>query len=418
VDIYARWLDAGVFPDRLMDSVTSDRAVVMEMVYGTIKRKRMLEWVARRLVKHRADPRAMPYLMIGLYQLLVMDHVADHATVNETVEAAKNDAGFRAKGRRRDAANFINAVLREALRRRELLESELKEQTIGIRESHPDILVERWTRVFDAQRTLDLCRWNNGRPDVVLRLNRHRTDADTFLGQLRSAGIEAVPHSLQPATHLVMPRGVHVDGLPGYAEGLFSVQDPSTAVAVDLLDPQPGEAVLDACAAPGGKTFMIAERMLGQGRLVAMDSRQNRVALLTENLARMGYDAVEAVHADASCSADMEKAGGPFDRILLDVPCTNTGVLRRRPDARWRFSKENLASLRTVQRGLLKSAARHLRTGGTIVYSTCSLEPEECSKLVASWLRHRPEFTLQESASLFPPESLTDGVYAAVLQKK
>jgi 16S rRNA (cytosine967-C5)-methyltransferase len=183
-----------------------------------------------------------------------------------------------------------------------------------------------------------------------------------------------------------------------------------------MLDPQPGEAILDACAAPGGKTAMIAERLQGRGRLVAVDAQESRCRRLEENLRRMRAGAVEVVCADMRDTLQHNAANATlFDRILLDVPCSNTGVLRRRPDARWRFAADKLTDLGRLQTALLDASARRLRPGGVLVYSTCSLEPEENSRGIAAWIATHAAFRLERDQLLFPPATGCDGAYAARL---
>jgi 16S rRNA (cytosine967-C5)-methyltransferase len=208
--------------------------------------------------------------------------------------------------------------------------------------------------------------------------------------------------------------------LPGYNEGWFAVQDPSTALAVDLLRPQPGERILDACAAPGGKTLMMAELMEHRGLLVAMDSSAERLERLRENLARFGDVFVRVAEGRADDSSSLKHVLPPdardgFDGILLDAPCTNTGVLRRRPDARWRFSLPRLQAAVQKQRALLGALAGVIAPGGRMVYSTCSLEPEENEEQVRSWLEQHPAFSMEEERALRPPDSGTDGAYATRL---
>jgi len=197
-----------------------------------------------------------------------------------------------------------------------------------------------------------------------------------------------------------------------------AIHDPATAMAVDLLDPQPGERVLDACASPGGKTALIADRTGSAGHIVACDVHADRIALLQDTLTRLKLPDVEVV------KADLRKHGlpepliqEPFDGILLDVPCSNTGVLRRRPDARWRFDPDRLGRTVALQRALLDRMAALLTPGGRLVYSTCSLEPEENEEQIAQWLQEHPEFRQRESRSCFPPETQTDGAFAAVLER-
>jgi 16S rRNA (cytosine967-C5)-methyltransferase len=211
-----------------------------------------------------------------------------------------------------------------------------------------------------------------------------------------------------------------VPDLPGYAEGAFAVQDPSTAAAVNLLDPRPGERILDACAAPGGKTVAVADVLAGNGSVVAMDLHRDRLALLRDSMKRTRCRGVDVVRGNASRPEDVDRVSGgeAFDRILLDVPCSNTGVLRRRPDARWRFTTERLGDLVRRQRAILDGAAPFLKPGGTLVYSTCSLEPEEGPDQVNTWLRGNSRFEHVATSSLFPPDSGTDGIFAAAVRRR
>jgi 16S rRNA (cytosine967-C5)-methyltransferase len=407
--IVARWLKSEEFPNRLLPADLPERALVLELVYGVVRWKRLLEWVAARRARHLPEPGLRSLLLLGLYQLLIMTEIEPYAAVNETVEAVK--------GRHNQAAaDFVNAVLRGVLREKDAILRELKKQPLGVQQSHPEILIERWRRVFGLEAVRRLCAWNNTRPEVVIHVNSLKISRTDYLALLRSKGIDLKDQQMGASGCLTMPRGVRVEFLPGYAEGLFLVVDPSVLGAVAQLAPQPGEEVLDACAAPGGKTFLLAEAMRGQGRLVAMDLHNDRLARLRENLQRLGCaDFVTVVQANAMNVTD--EAGGPFDRILLDVPCSNTGVLRRRPDARWRFTEARLARLVRTQRALLERLAGLLKPGGRLVYSTCSLEPEEDEALVAAFLKGRHEFKRISEHKIFPPKARTDGAYVALLGK-
>ncbi len=407
--VVARWMASGEFPNRLIPDGAPERALVMELVYGVVRWKRLLEWVAAARVHHMPEPGLRALLLVGLYQLLVLTEIEPYAAVNETVEAAK-----RAHGQA--AADFVNALLRSVLRDREAVRRALKQQPLGIRESHPEVLVERWSRVFGADAARRLCAWNNTRPDVVIHVNSLKISRQDYLALLREKGIELADRQRGASGCLAMPRGVRVESLPGYEQGFFLVADPSVLGAVAQLDPRPGERVLDACAAPGGKTFLIAEAMRGQGQLVAMDLHRDRIARLRENLRRLGCDQfVTVVQANAMNVTD--ELGAPFDRILLDAPCTNTGVLRRRPDARWRFSEARLTKMVRAQGALLERLAGLLKPGGRLVYSTCSLEPEEDEGRVAAFLKGRPEFKRVSERKLFPPKARADGAYVAALEK-
>ena len=410
--IVSQWFQTGDFPDRLIESVDENRPFITEVVLGIARHRRMLQWVVERCVPNRPRNDVLACLMVGIYQLLMMDTVAEYAAVNETVEAVKH-------GRSRSSTGLVNGVLRRVGRERKEITRDIATQPLAIRQSHPDILVQRWLHAFGETGTEELCAWNNTRPSVTLVPGKPNTTITEILDLLRSQGIDAEPHSCFPRRSLVLPHGVRVAGLPGFDVGLFNVQDPSTLVAVDLLDPQSGERVLDACAAPGGKTVAIGRRMGNCGEVVAMDLHDGRLARLRENIDRMGLTSVEVIQGDAT-GEDIALVVGeePFDRILLDVPCTNTGVLRRRPDARWRFSSERQSKLVVSQQTMLDHTAALLKPGGVLVYSTCSLEPEEGRDLVRVWLDKHPDFALIESTGIFPPETRSDGIYAASICRK
>jgi len=408
-DIVAQWIKTEEFPDRLIARVDKDRAFIMEMVFGIARQRRLLEWVIGRCAERPPDVDVMACLLVGIYQLLLLDDVEDYAAVNETVEAVKAGPVPRSAG-------FVNGVLRTVLRERARIRDEILKLSPGIRWSHPDVLVDRWIRNFGEPKALALCQWNNSRPQVTLRPNLRKIGAPELLRSLRDAGIAAEPHPYLPDLFINLPHGAGVMELPGFAQGAFSVQDPSTALSVDLLDPQPGERVLDACAAPGGKTLVAAEKMKGRGVLVAMDVVEERLARVRENVLRLGLDCVQVVCGDATSPNLGAVCGNErFDRIILDVPCSNTGVLRRRPDARWRFSLTRLAQLMKIQRAMLDNVIGVLKPGGRLVYSTCSLEPQEGAMLVEAWLAAHPEYSLLQSVALFPPDTQTDGIYAAAL---
>lgn len=415
--ILAAWLQSGEIPARMLEGVEADRAFVTELVHGVVRWHRPLTWIRSRFARRKPPHPVEAVLLVGLYQLLMMDHVQEFAAVHETVEAAKMEAGA-------GSGRFVNAVLRrvQAEGRKTLLDA-LAKRPPAVRLSHPDTLFERWTNHFGESRAIALCEWNNRRPDVVVRVNTARVAFDDGVAAFRKAGVEIEPHPADPSRFLVIPRGASVSALPGFAEGWFYVQDPSTAVAPDLLAATPGERVLDACAAPGGKTAILAEAMRGEGTLVAMDVSADRIATLRKNLGRLGWNAARVVEAHAAKPAQVSDAlaaaGAPaqFDAILLDVPCTNTGVIRRRPDARWRFSPRRLEKACYMQKAILAGAASFLAPGGRLVYSTCSIEPDENERQIEAWLAAHPEFSLVATRNLFPPESGTDGAFAALLRK-
>jgi 16S rRNA (cytosine967-C5)-methyltransferase len=309
-----------------------------------------------------------------------MPDAPDFAAGNETVAAAK------ASGREKRLDRVVNGVLRNLLRRRDEFEAKLAAAPLAERESYPNALVRRWVERYGEEKAEALAKWHN-RP------------AETWLAY-RDGRFEKLPH------------GRKVTDAEGFAEGAFVVQDPATASAVELLDVAPGQSVLDFCAAPGGKTAQIAWRLDGTGRLVAQEVNPRRLARLRQNLARLRLASIEVVQT-------ISQSSNPpiiqFDRVLVDAPCSNTGVLRRRPDARWRWDADHLVQLVGLQAQILDAAAAFVAPGGRLVYSTCSNEPEENSEQAAAFLARHPGFTLVREVESVPFESGEDGAYAVAL---
>jgi len=374
-----------------------------------------LRWVIGRYIK--TPPRAIveACLLTSAYQLLFMDNTEAYAVLNESVRIAKKAASEK-------DGHFVNAVLRNIQRELDDIKERIPRLPDPVRLSHPESLLTRWENQYGREMAISLCEWNNQPAFVTIHPVLERISFKDYLQQLRKAGIAAQPHPFLPDQFIQLPHGHKIHDLPGYAEGLFTVQDPATYMAVDLLKPLPGEVILDACSAPGGKAMLMAERMKNSGQLIAMDLHVDRLALLTENIKRMNYDFITPAHGNAARLDESEvvkqwvKDG--FDAILVDVPCSNTGVIRRRPDARWRFSKTRQKKLLKTQVQILYSASQNLRTGGRIVYSTCSLEPEENLDQINRWLENNLDFMMEEHRLLLPPESQTDGAFAALLRSR
>jgi len=388
--ILTRWLETFDFPDRMIPS-GENHAFITDLLYTTIRRYRTLEWALQQFVAKMPRGETEAALLIGAAQILFMPSVVEYAAVNETVAAAKLTS--------KQAAGLVNAVLRNLIRQREPLMAQLAQQPLGIRASHPDSLITRWLTRFGETEVAALCDWNNQPAEIFLAW---RPGAET------------------PFTPL--PRGTRIESLPAYAEGHFIVQDPATAAAIDLMQVKPGHNVLDACAAPGGKTVQLAWRMntpQASGRLVALDLYEDRLATLRENLARTRQTAnVSVAQASLADDTDTIRATyGLFDRILLDVPCSNTGVLRRRPDARWRWTTKRMKKLCETQARLLEAAHALLAPGGRIIYSTCSLEPEENRKQITAFRKAHPEVICTGIEERIPTRSQTDGIFACALER-
>ena len=391
----------------------ADRRLCQELAYGVVRWQGTLDWlIARKTGARPQKPVLQDLLRLGLYQIFWLGRIPNHAAVHETVELAKQ-RGFNTQ------AGFINAVLRGYLREFDAtkgLLADLKAQHPHLGYSHPEWLVARWQGRWGAARTAELMEWNNTPPKVFARVNTLKADPGKLLTQWREEGVEYdFVRRDWIEENLVFELKAHppLAWLASFQQGLFYVQDPSTLLAVGMLDPQPGESVLDLCAAPGGKLTAIAQRMRNEGCLLAHDTTPERLGLVEQNCARLGVTCVETA-LPATLNAP---PSGPFDRILIDAPCSNTGVMRRRVDLRWRLRPEEIGRLRSVQGELLRQAAALLKPGGTLVYSTCSFEPEENGEVVDEFLAGHPELRLAGSRELLPFVDEVDGTYVVKMSR-
>ena len=392
-----------------------DRALVTELFYGVLRRLTELDFLIARLRDGAVDDDTRAVLRLGLFQLF-HTRMPSFAIVKETVALSRRAGGL------------VNAVLRRADREREVLRAALEAAPAAVRTSHPEFLLEKWTANFGADAVAKLTAWNNLPAPVVLRANTLKATRDELLAsfspdvasgregdaetQLRAstperAGVCASPHPFHPLA-LQVPR-IPEEWLK---RGLCYVQDPSTLAACDMLDPQPGEKILDACAAPGGKTTYLAALMRNEGLVVACDLWESRVARLRENCHRLGARCVRALVRD-TMKESPELAPRSFDRILVDAPCSNTGVIRRRVDVRWRLSEEDFLRMPAQQLALLRRCAALLKPGGTLVYSTCSLEPEENEQVADEAARTIPGLRLHTTRHIRPWVDAVDGAFCA-----
>ena len=410
--VVARWLKTGEFPERLIADNVRDHAFVTDLVLTAVRRKRSLERALDRFVRKNPGPDVRAALLVGACQLLFMPDVADHAAISATVEAVRHLSRHR--------TGFANAVLRGVQRERDAILAELSAAPLPVRESHSDELVARWTAAFGAEEAARICAIDNlpaGTTLTVLPFT-DTAKAEALVERLRNAGVTARVHPLEPSA-IVLGHGVRVRDIPGFDEGGFAIQDAAPLTALRMLAPQPGETILDACAAPGGKTLQIAASVGETGRVIAADLHEDRLAPLRENIARCRFsDRVAVAVCDAANPAALAALlpdGRHPDAVLVDVPCSNTGVLRRRADARWRFSEKRLKALHDTQLAILEGVAT-LRPE-RIVYSTCSLEKEEDEDVVSEFLSKNGDYRLERSERLLPDDSPRDGAYAAILRR-
>lgn len=370
----------------------ADRRLLTQLVYGTIRRRATLDALLKAVVRRppsAVEPRVRDVLRLGVYQLAFLTHVPRHAAVDESVRLAGYVGSPQARG-------FVNGVLRRVA---ELVTDEFVEQPaadavptddgryrrlarplfpgvdsadyLALAFSYPKWLVDRWLRRYGPEESRRIAFWFNAPPPLWLRVNRLQTDRETYRLRLAARLIEAEPGEHPQSLRLV--EHLPVRSLPGYEDGDFTVQDHTAMLAASALGVRPGMRVLDLCAAPGGKATHLAELMDDRGRVVACDPDERRLALVTTQCRRLGLHAVEP----CLLGSDGEPPPGPFDAALVDVPCSNTGVLGRRPEARWRLRPADLDHLVRLQTRLLLQALDRVKPGGAVVYSTCSLEPEE-----------------------------------------
>lgn len=382
-----------------------DRGLLQELVYGVVRREMTLDWlIAQKSGGKPQKPLVQTLLRLGLYQMFWLDRVPGYAAVNETVEICK-------KSGLPQQARFINAVLRGYSREIDATKTKLQlfqRTQPALAYSHPAWLCERWERRWGRRKSNQLLEWNNSPPPTYARVNTLKSSPD----QLRASWEKEGVHFAETAFDWVAPGLIFkLEGHPPLAQlqtfqqGWFYIQDPSTVLAVTLLDPAPGEKILDVCAAPGGKTTLIAQRMQNQGKVLAEDLDDARLKLVRENAQRLGANCISVDR-----SGFLETM---FDRVLVDAPCSNTGVMRRRVELRWRIQPEEITRLAATQVTILNAAARRVRANGVLIYSTCSLEEEENQGVVREFLSENPQIRLEVQRELLPFIEGVDGAYCA-----
>lgn len=407
-------LDDGLRPVR----AGAEQALARELVYGVLRWYSRLAAVrdgllAKPLKARDADIGLL--ITVGLYQCIEL-RTPPHAAVAATAEVARTLGKAWAVG-------LVNAVLRRFLREQEALLA-AADADPATRYAHPPWLLERYRAAW-PQDWQQLLQANNGRPPMTLRVNRRRCTRAQYLGQLTAAGLAAQPHPWA-ADALVLETPVPVTRLPGFADGLVSVQDAAAQQAAVLLDPPAGSRVLDACAAPGGKTCHLLERYPEVGEVVALDIAPERLARIDDNLQRLGLQA-RVLAGDATEPGSWWDGVG-FERILIDAPCSGSGVIRRNPDIKWLRRAEDLAALAAVQRRLLQALWPLLLPGGKLVYATCSILPEENERVLADFVATQPDAQAQPLQQdwgrqqaygryILTGESGMDGFYYGCLQK-
>jgi 16S rRNA (cytosine967-C5)-methyltransferase len=415
LEVLIRWEKRGspmdpLFNEMVMgDSLLTDldQAFAREVVYGVLRWRGKLDWIISaysHIKPHRMERAVITILRMGAYQILFMDRVPSRAAVDESVKLAK---GIK----KNDAAPFINGILRGiAEKRKEIFYPDLQTDPldhIATLHSHPLWIVRRWVDQWGVEETIALCQADNQIPPFTVRVNTLKGSREEVMDQLRAEAIGATPTPFSPIGLVISdpPPFTSWDLLQG---GWFQVQDEAAQLVSLLLAPQPGERVLDLCAAPGGKTTHLAQLMEDQGEIVAMDVSQAKLGLLEENCRRLGITIVQTLTHDATTPLPFPL--GSFDRVLVDVPCTGLGTVRRNPDGKWRVKEEDIPRLQQLQRTTLTQAATMVKKQGVLVYSTCTMTSEENEGVIDAFLSERKEFCLEDTSPFLPPgcENLVD----------
>jgi 16S rRNA (cytosine967-C5)-methyltransferase len=378
-----------------------DRAFTTELVYGTLRALNTVDWVLAQFLKHPLSSQTAwirNILRLGTYQLLFMHRVPASAACNE---AAKLSHKYGHKGQ----VKFVNGVLRNIARQHENIEYPDCEKDpvshISLRYSHPIWMVERWLNQFGKEKTIRICQSNNTPARFSIRTNTLQINRDNLAELLKQQGMIVDKTGFAP-------EGLNVEGFtslrnfPAFRNGLFQVQDESSILAGHAVKPAVNCRVIDACAAPGGKTTHLAQLMENKGEIIAADIYPHKLDLIEDNCQRLGIKCVKIINLDSRTLHNSYT--GWADYVLVDAPCSGLGVLRRRPDARWRKEAEQIPALVKIQREILESAALCVRPGGVLVYSTCTITEEENIEQVKYFLLTHLDFVLEDMSRLLPSE--------------
>jgi 16S rRNA (cytosine967-C5)-methyltransferase len=433
VKLLTRYESSDSFIDKLLEAELrrselspADKALVTELVNGTVRWQSRLDWVLTGFY-HGEFTKCLPLvknsMRIALYQMLFLSKIPPPAAINESVELVK-----RLKGERH--AGIVNGVLRNILRNIQNIRYPAKEENVVLYDSivyaHPQWMVRRYHDRFGAQAAEQLLQANNQRPMLTLRVNTLTTDRAAVERELTEAEIKFEVSPIHE--HSILINSLRdIRNLPLFHEGRVSVQDASASLAIQLADPKPGMTVYDLCAAPGGKAVYAAELMKNLGRIVALEMYESKLRFIAENAERSHVSIIEPMHGDAREFQPDEQA----DLVLVDAPCTGLGTVSKKPDVKWRRSLDDVRKMSLKQREILDHAAGMVKPGGVLVYSTCTIEPEENGEVVRWFLAQHPEFEVDPAdayveadvvmdgfVQTFPHRHRSDGAFAARLRRR
>ena len=402
-----------------------DRGLLTEITYGTLQHKLTLDYYLEPFIRGKVDLWVRWLLRMSLYQMHYLSRIPAHAAVNEAVEIAKRRG-------HKGIASMVNGILRSILREGVRSTNDIKDpnERLAIETSHPQWLVDRWVESYGYEETAEMLRENNIQPVQTVRVNTTKATVENVLTTLEREGVKAVRSEVMPeCVHLQTGQAART---AAFRHGLITIQDESSMLPANVLNPQPGMKVLDMCAAPGGKTTHMAEKMQNEGSILAMDLHPKKLDLIEENTARLGLEIVQTAPIDGRKAANFLPKES-FDAVLVDAPCSGLGVMRRKPDIKYTKREEDLESLQTIQLAILDNAAQVLKPGGRLVYSTCTVDKRENEGTVEAFLSQHPEMESESLTNLpekllakqnngmlqvFPQDFGSDGFFVAAFRKK
>ena len=402
-----------------------DRGLLTEITYGTLQHKLTLDYYLEPFIHGKVDLWVRWLLRMSLYQMHYLSRIPAHAAVNEAVEIAKRRG-------HKGIASMVNGILRSILREGVRSTNDIKDpnERLAIETSHPQWLVDRWVESYGYEETAEMLRENNIPPVQTVRVNTTKATVENVLATLEREGVKAVRSEVMPeCVHLQTGQAART---AAFKHGLITIQDESSMLPANVLNPQPGMKVLDMCAAPGGKTTHMAEKMQNEGSILAMDLHPKKLDLIEENTARLGLEIVQTAPVDGRKAASFLPKES-FDAVLVDAPCSGLGVMRRKPDIKYTKREEDLESLQTIQLAILDNAAQVLKPGGRLVYSTCTVDKRENEGTVEAFLSQHPEMESESLTNLpekllakqnngmlqvFPQDFGSDGFFVAAFRKK
>lgn len=386
-----------------------ERSFFTALVYGTIERKITLDYELSLYLKQplrKLNPKVYAILLLGAYQVLFMDKIPNHAAVNESVKLTRKNGVSYASG-------LVNAVLHKAAANGLKLPSEEDHlRFLSVKYSCPEHLISLWIQSYGEEAALGILEYSLGAEPVVIRVNTLKTTSSELTQLFSQRGISSRAHPLI-GDALVLDHAPALESLDLFQKGYFHVQDASSQLCCAVLDPKPGETVYDVCAAPGGKSFTLAERMNDEGAVYSYDLYKQRTRLIADGAARLGLQSVHARQGDALV---YQKNRKPADCVLCDVPCSGLGIIGRKPEIRYKDPAE-IDNLPALQYDILCISARYCRPGGRLVYSTCSLNPAENEAVVARFLEEHSGYSLVQSRTLLPGTDHCDGFFISLLER-